>query len=171
MPAGSTYTPIETKTLASNTTTVTFSSIPSTYTDLVLVFQAASVAANGNAIRMRFNGSSASEYSSTFVDGTGANIISARTGTQTQLDLGWRTGVDSSTWNNVYVMNFQNYKSTSMFKPILWTCGGTSTAVDLASGLWRNNAAINSISMTVGNPSSTDFIAGCVFTLYGITAA
>lgn len=171
MPAGSTYTPIETKTLGSNTTTVTFSSIPSTYTDLVLVFQAASSNSNGNAIRMRFNGNSSSEYSTTFIDGTGSSIISARTGTQSQLDLGWRTGIDSSLWNNVYVMNFQNYKSTNMFKSVLWTCGGTSTAVDLASGLWRNNEAITSISFNIGQPASADFLAGCIFTLYGITAA
>ena len=169
MPA--TYEPIETKTLGSNTTTITFSSIPATYTDLVLVFQAASSNQNGNAIRMRFNGSSASEYSTTFVDGVGANIISARTGTQAQLDLGWSTGVDASTWNNVYVMNFQNYASTNMFKSILWTCGGRSTAVDLANGLWRNNAAINSISFNIGQPASADFLAGCIFTLYGIKAA
>ena len=171
MAAGSTYTPIETKTLASNTTTVTFSSIPSTYTDLVLVFQAASNNSNGTAVRMRFNGSSASEYSTTFVDGTGANIISARTGTQTQMDLGWRTGIDSGVWNNVYLMNFLNYSNPNINKPVLWTCGGIATAVDLASGLWRNNAAINSISLTIGQPSSADFLAGCVLTLYGITAA
>jgi hypothetical protein len=169
MPA--TYEPIETKTLGSNTTTVTFSSIPTTYTDLVLVFQAASSNSNGGAIRMRFNGSSASEYSTTFIDGTGSSIISANTGVQGQLDLGWRTGIDSNVWNNVYVMNFLNYKSTNVEKTILWTCGGTSTATDLANGLWRNTAAINSISFNIGQPASADFLAGCIFTLYGIKAA
>lgn len=166
-----TYEPIETKVIGSNTTTITFSSIPSTYSDLILVFQAASSNQNGNAIRLRLNGSSASEYSSTFIDGTGTSIISARTGTQTQLDLGWRTGIDASTWNNVYVINFQDYKSSVRYKSILWTCGGYTTAVDIASGLWRNTAPITSISFNIGQPASADFLAGCIFTLYGIKAA
>lgn len=169
MPA--TYEPIETKILGSNTATVTFSSIPSTYNDLVLVFQAASSNQNGNAIRLRLNGSSAAEYSATFIDGTGTSIVSAQTGVISQLDLGWRTGVDSSTWNNVYVINFLDYKTSARFKTILWTCGGYSTAVDMASGLWRNTAPITSISFNIGQPASADFLAGCIFTLYGIKAA
>ena len=169
MPA--TYEPIETKILGSNTATVTFSSIPSTYNDLVLVFQAASSNQNGNAIRLRLNGSSAAEYSATFVDGTGTSIISAQTGVVSQLDLGWRTGIDSSSWNNVYVINFLDYKTSARFKTILWTCGGYSTAVDMANGLWRNTAPITSISFNIGQPASADFLAGCIFTLYGIKAA
>jgi hypothetical protein len=171
MPAGSTYECIESKVLASSTTTVTFSSIPNTYTDLILIMQPSAGSPNGNAMRMRLNGNSESVYSATFLDGTGSSLVSARTGTIAQMDLGWRVGIDSSAINQTYYMHFLNYKNTNTFKPILWSAGGVTQATDLVSGLWRKTDAINSISITIGMPSSTNFNSGSTFTLYGIGAA
>jgi hypothetical protein len=116
MPAGSTYECIESKVLASSTATVTFSSIPNTYTDLILIMQPSAGSPNGNAMRMRLNGNSESVYSATFLDGTGSSLVSARTGTIAQLDLGWRVGIDSSAINQTYYMHFLNYKNTNNHK-------------------------------------------------------
>ena len=62
MPA--TYTLIASNTLSSNTTTVTFSSIPATYTDLVLRLSGRiNVSAWSAALTIRFNGNTSGVYS------------------------------------------------------------------------------------------------------------
>jgi len=61
----STYTPIATNTLASVSTGVTFSSIPSTYTDLVLVINyRLDGTGTGAAGALRFNSDSGSNKAS-----------------------------------------------------------------------------------------------------------
>ena len=61
MPLPSTMTPIATNTLTAVASSVTFSSIPSTYTDLVLVLQGSFDSADD--VRFRFNGDTGSNYS------------------------------------------------------------------------------------------------------------
>ena len=77
MAAGSTYTPIATTTLGSAATSYTFTSIPSTYTDLVLVGNLSS-SSNTN-ISIRIYSDSGTNYSNTYltgVNGTGASSAS-----------------------------------------------------------------------------------------------
>ena len=72
----STYTPIATTTLGSAVNSVTFSSIASTYTELVLVIQYQS-AANCVA-NITFNNDTATNYSTTYLSGNGTSAASAR---------------------------------------------------------------------------------------------
>jgi len=66
-----TYTPIATQTLGSSVSTVTFSSISGTYTDLVLIAQP--IASAGVDLELRFNGDSGSNYSCTQLSGDGSS--------------------------------------------------------------------------------------------------
>ena len=61
----STYEPIATTTLGSAASSITFSSIPATYTDLRLVLVHTPSASTGNA-QMQFNSDTATNYSYTY---------------------------------------------------------------------------------------------------------
>ena len=77
----STEVAIATQTLGSATASITFSSIPSTYTDLRIVFSG--TGATVLNLKVRFNGDSASNYSQTNLQGLGYSVQSSRASTQT----------------------------------------------------------------------------------------
>jgi len=163
MAAGSTYTPIMTATLSSAVATYTFSSIPSTYTDLILVVQGTIGSAGTQGCCIRVNGDT-SNYSCTQLDGDGTSVASYRETNASNLNIGVLAGTRQSS----SIFNFQSYKNTSTYKTILARGNDGGGYVRAAVGIWRSTAAINSISIT--NPSS-NYQVGTTLTLYGITAA
>jgi len=68
----STYTPIATQILSSTTASVTFGSIPTFYTDLVLVINGGHNSGLGYGINIQFNNDTGSNYSSTVIRGNGS---------------------------------------------------------------------------------------------------
>lgn len=179
MPAGRTYEPIQTTTLTTGTATVTFSSIPATYTDLIVVanvygrFSSTSAA----ALRIRLNGDTSSNYSVTTLLGNGSTAYSGRLSSQTYLELGSimaQNSTSSSTFPPI-IFHIFNYTNTTRFKTILSRTNSedgtntTSRRTGTYVGLWRKAPeAINSIEI---GTDGTDYVAGSTFTLYGITAA
>ena len=167
MAAGSTYNPIATTTLGSSAASYTFSSIPSTYTDLVLVSFANVNTAIANITVRVGNGSvdTGTNYSNTFLYGTGSAAGSSRNTSGNVMYLGAAgTGSEFST----SVMSFQNYANTTTYKTMLSRFGWVSNAVYSTVGLWRSTSAINTISLI---SDGANFNAGSTFTLYGIAAA
>jgi len=163
MPAGSTYTPIATQTLGSNTASVTFSSIPSTYTDLVLVFAGTNVSGlSGNGIR--FNSDSGSNYSSTNLNGDGSSASSFNFPNTNYM----RAGISNNS-QSVSIVQIQNYSNTTTNKTVLARGSSGASYVRVDVGMWRNTAAINSILYYVD--SGANFASGSTFTLYGIASA
>jgi hypothetical protein len=168
MPAGSTYSTIATTTLGSNQSIVTFSSIPGTYTDLVLITNAATTVANKD-VYMHFNSDSGSNYSRTVLYGNGSSAASDRAA---NVSFGW---IDYLGWTGttlgtqVCVVNIMNYSNSTTNKTFLSRANNAASAVDANVGMWRNTAAINRID--IGATTSGIFITGSTFTLYGITAA
>jgi hypothetical protein len=63
-------------------------------------------------------------------------------------------------------MNFFNYSNTTTYKTVLTRAGRNNQATEAFVGLWRNTAAITSISLT-----SQTYTTDSTFTLYGIKAA
>lgn len=165
MAAGSTYTPIATTTLGSAAADYTFSSIPSTYTDLVLVFNGRCTSTGGWNLFLQFNGDTSTAYSSTSMYGDGTTAASGR-GTNNASTPGFV--VDGSNYGQVNA-SIMNYANTTTYKTVI---GRGSTAagsyVDARVGLWRNTSAINSIRIY---SNGGNWQTGSTFTLYGITAA
>jgi hypothetical protein len=159
-----TYEPIATTTLGSTQSTVTFSSISGAYTDLVLVSSALS-AGTSQTIMMRFNGDSANNYSFTYVFGTGSVALSGTVGS-ISFAIGGSAVATNAAVNIVQIMNYSNSTTN---KTVLGRRGqaGNYTFADVS--LWRNTAAITSISLQPENSQS--FASGSTFTLYGIKAA
>lgn len=169
----STYDKIAATTLASNTTTVTLSSIPATYTDLRLVIVPAS-SSGTNGIRMRINGDTATNYSATYLGGNGTSAASARDTSATQMQLSWYTGINTTLGVQMYTLDFLNYANTTTYKTLLLRTTAAGNATEANVGLWRKTPeAITSLSFNINSfgSSSGDFITGSTFTLYGIKAA
>jgi hypothetical protein len=94
MAAASTYVPIATQTLGSATASVTFSSIPATYTDLVLIVAAQNVTASGvNNMALVLNSDGGTNYSMTRLSGNGSTVSSDRASSATY--AGW-TRIDNT---------------------------------------------------------------------------
>ena len=157
----STYTPIATYTVPSAATSYTFSSIPATYTDLVLVSNG--TASSAADIYLQFNSDTGSNYSRTFVYGDGSTAASARSSNSTTLAINYFATTQS---NNI--CQIQNYANTTTYKTAL--ARGNNSGFTIAyAGLWRSTAAINSITLTASGGFTIS--TGSTFTLYGIKAA
>jgi hypothetical protein len=167
MAAGSTYTPIATTTLGSVATSYTFSSIPNTYTDLVLVMNSI---ADSTAFHIyaRYNSDSGSNYSQTILYGDGTSAGSTRETSQAQSRFSYG-GAVRTTSPTTTIVNFENYSNTTTYKTVIARNGRASDGTDAVISLWRSTAAINSIQ--IFNSASVNFAVGSTFTLYGIAAA
>lgn len=158
--ATNTYVALDKVTVGSNTTSVTFTSIPQGYTDLVLVAVAKD---SNNYTGMRVNNSSAANYSRTYITWNGTTAASSRTTGDTTLYVG---GNDTNFEVSIY--NFQNYSNTTTYKTILGTQKIANATSIAAVGLWRSTAAITEID--IYSVSGTSILAGSTFSLYGIKA-
>lgn len=164
-----TYEPITTTTLGSSQTSITFSSISSSYTDLRLVTSGI----NGNNMALRFNNDSGSSYSITTLYGSSG---SASTYSITNNDSIPQANSNSPGNNIPYliitdIFSYAGNKYKSVLINYSNDKNGTSngaSSVERTVGLWRNTAAINSI--TLFSPVAS-FAAGTVITLYGLKAA
>jgi len=164
MAAGSTYTPIASTTLGSAQTSVTFSSI-SGYTDVVIV--ASVKATSGGNLRMRFNGDSGGNYSSTWFGADSGSTGSGRTSNETYIRVD-SYGYIETTQFNPHIINVMNYANTTTNKTALTRDGSPASGIDAMVGLWRNTAAITSIELYA---SAGQMATGSTFTIYGIAAA
>jgi hypothetical protein len=169
MAAGNTYEAIATNTISgSSTNSVTFSSIPSTYTDLLVVFQGTKISAGGQSLIFNLNGDTGSNYSFTYLGGNGSTASSGRVSNSTYAALGaWVANL--STTGESDFLHLMNYSNTTTYKTTLARSSAASSATEASVALWRSTAAINSITLTVGSPAA--FTAGSTFSLYGIKAA
>jgi hypothetical protein len=161
----STYTPIATQTLGSAAATVTFSSIPQGYTDLVLVVNGL-VSSNSAAAWLGFNADTSSLYSSTRISGSGSTAASSRFTGRTNSN-NWYGGSAaglSSTNNNTVILQIQGYSNATTFKT--WLSRTAGLATETVVGLYRSTSPITTI--TLGMESAVTYSTGTTFSLYGI---
>lgn len=178
MAAGVTYDNLATTTLGSTTDSVTFSSFPSTYTDLIIIGSCrdGSTSFYDAQCGVRFNSDTGANYSNRRLaaDKTTVNTYGNTNANYALLgDIPNQTsGYSANTWGTLEFQIF-NYANTSMNKTALGRSAGifdgTNTRVYSVVGMWRNTSAITSI--TIYTNSGVGFVSGSVFTLYGVTAA
>lgn len=166
MPAGSTYEPIATTTLGSATGTITFSSIPGSYTDLVLVAMRSysNVGTGAQNTFIRFNNDSTSLYSTTYLLNGGSGRITGVSSLYTSAG-----GNEISDRYSIDIWNFPNYSNTNIFKTCLLNYNFANNHKQIWCGLYRSKSAINRIDI-IGDGGAT-FATGSTFTLYGILEA
>jgi hypothetical protein len=165
-----TFTKIASVTAAGGSSTISFTSIPSTYTDLVIKVSArATYAANFQDINIRFNGST-SGYSSRLLQGDGSAATSANNASSA---LVWgansvSANATANTFSNgeVYIPNYTSANNKSISTDAVTENNAISAYIQVAAGLWSNTAAITSIEMYLG---AGNYVQYSTFTLYGIS--
>lgn len=165
--------PIATHTLSSPAGTFSFTNIPQTFQDLMIVATSREIVAAGNfsSFYLSSNLSTGNVYSQTLLYGDGASALSSRATAKSYADLlGYMPGTSSTT--GVFgsaIFHFLNYANTSTFKTYL---GRTVSDVNgsgyttLGANLIANTGAITSINLSGTN----NLAAGSSATLYGIKA-
>jgi hypothetical protein len=166
-----TYEPIATQTLTTNTGIVTFSSIPQTYTDLVLRVSA-QASSSWDVIAIRMNGTT-SGYSFTYIQGDGASALAGRGSAEIAMRGGHIPGSSTSTYSTDEY-NFMNYTGSTNYKTIISKVGSYNTGaqgfnIQGRAQLLQMTAAITSITIQTFN--GANLTPGSTFTLYGIKAA
>lgn len=168
MPVGNTYEAIRTETLASAQASVTFSSIPSTYTDLVLITNGTYDTADA-VFGIRFNSDTGSNYSDTDLYGNGSAAGSYRSTSQSKIQVGWYPYPSSQAEPGQSTIQIMNYSNATTYKTTLERAGlAGGQGVYARVGLWRSTSAITSVTLLM---SAGNFASGTTFSLYGIKAA
>ena len=166
------YESIQTVTVgAGGSSTITFSSIPSTYKHLQLRILAATTTAAGDGayFNIRFNSDSGTNYSYHDLFGNGSSVTASGLATQTAI-YGQR--LSEANLTSIFggvVMDVLDYASVNKNKTVR-SLGGYdangSGSIYLISGAWYNSStAINTIVLT---PDANNFAQYSSFALYGI---
>lgn len=172
MAAGQTYVPIATTTLASGVASYTFSSIPSTYTDLVLIGSNVAQTTGSNYLGLQFNSDVAANYSCLEIYGDGSSVVSDLSPSNNIMQMGFGTRPGTTNYCS-FIWNIMNYSNSTTYKTVLGKsnnppASAAYTGVNAIVGSWRSTAAVTSLTILVsaGNIKSTT-----TFTLYGIASA
>jgi hypothetical protein len=155
-----TYDLIATTTLATAASSVVFGSLPQTYRDLIVIIDGG-ITSGAEAMAMRFNGDSGSNYHYVLANGngstTGAFVVSptifARLGS-------------IYTGSNNFVASVMDYSATDKHKTVLARGNSPANAVFMTSSRWANTAAITSV--TILPDVANTFTSGSTFQIYGV---
>jgi hypothetical protein len=158
-----TYTLISSTTLSTAAASVTFSSIPGTYTDLILVANVAASSAGTFSSTLRFNSDSASNYSDTRMIGNGSTASSNRDSNQTEM---YPANITNGIGTVIH--QIMDYSNATTFKTVISRGISADYEIWTNVGLWRKTPeAITSILLSV---SGSNWASGSNFKLYGIEA-
>lgn len=172
--ATSTYTPLYTTTISGTSTSSVSITVPSGYTDLVLVCVANDSSTSDSRTMIQFNNDGTNIYSSTDVLGTGSAVSSSRNTNRGQLDDYTGGARISSGQFAVCTYHIMNYANTNVYKTVLYRQNSNdTTSIDYGAsasvGLYRSTNAITSIQVI--RNGAVYIGAGSTFSLYGIKAA
>jgi hypothetical protein len=169
----STYTLISSNVLSSSAASVTFSSIPSTYTDLVLRVSGRTTVTGQamDVMTLQFNGLGGTSYSITRLTGNGSAAASSRNSGVDVINAYYILDAADATANTfgsveVYIPSYtiaQN-KPVSVIGSQENNLAAAYTAA--TAGLWQNTSAITQIAIT--STGGGNLVSGSSFYLYGI---
>jgi len=163
----STYVPLATQTLSSTATSVTFSSIPATYRDLVVVcnFQNSGTS---SASRLRLNLDTGANYSGVWMVGNGSTTASASEASQTGARIFGATLGPANTFSNVGIIQVIDYSATDKHKTVLTRYGSAGTDIQATASRWANTAAVTAV--TIFDVLGQTYSIGSTFSLYAIAS-
>jgi hypothetical protein len=147
--------------------TIDFTSIPSTYTDLQLVFTARNTGSSNVFTQMTFNGNSSSySYRGLFGNGSSASSFTASAAYIYVGDMVLSTyTANTFSSESVYVPNYAGSNNKSVSIDSVNENNATAAADYLTAALWSNSAAIDRITLTPGGGSYAQYSTAV---LYGI---
>jgi hypothetical protein len=164
--------PIYTQTVGSGgAATVTFNSIPQTFTDLCIIISARCAAGTTNETgTLKFNSDSGNNYSARRLVGSGTSAGSASFSATASMYAFYpaQTSTTANTFSSIqiYVPNYASSNQKSVSSDSVEENNATAANSYLTAGLWTGTSAITSISLGVFTGS---FVQNSTFSLYGIT--
>lgn len=160
-----TYEPLASTTLTSASSSITFSGIPSTYTDLKLVFIGGS---SGSSFYLRFNNDSATNYSRVEMNGSGSAVFGSGGDNSNLIGLSY---TNIATTPQMYTVDIFSY-TAAIYKTVLTTGqqnNVTEGQVGRNVGLWKSTSPITSVTLL--HTGANTISAGGTMSLYGILKA
>ena len=166
-----TYTLIEAKTLTTTTASITFSSIPATYTDLLVKFSSRCNATAVQNMAISLNGSTANfTFKNLYGGGSLSNNYGSGNGSTNLIGIAEGNDYTASTFDNgeIYIPNYAtaNYKSISADS--VTETNAAEAYIEPFASLWSNTAAITSVGLAT---TSGSFLQYSSFYLYGIKSS
>lgn len=166
-----TFELIASYTASSSVSSIDFTSIPATYTDLCFKISAR-ITRSGQVtdiINISFNGTSTNE-SSRRLEGNGSSVSSA----SNSLLLAYQassTDATASTFGNgeLYIPNYAGSAYKSASNDGVSENNSSTAFAGLAANLWSNTAAINQVTFTPDG--GTNFVQYSTIYLYGVKNA
>lgn len=152
-----TYTALATVTLGSSAASVTFSSIPATYRDLIVVVEG-NTATSGRPV-MRLNGDTGSNYTSVMMAGGPYSATTSTTFIDPIPDY-------SVTGKFMAVWQIMDSSATDKHKTALVRLNQGGTQVHATAGRWANTNAVTTVAMLTNNGAL--YAIGTTFSLYGV---
>jgi len=170
MPTNPNMVAIQTVTVGSGgASSISFTSIPQTYTDLVLKISSRGTnSGTAVAYEISFNGNT-SNFSSIILGGNGSSVFSYSNQPR-RIGLTSAAGATASTFANgeIYIPNYAGSNNKSYSADAVSENNATSAEIAMFAGLWSNTAAITSVTLT---PQFDNFAQYSTATLYGVTSA
>jgi hypothetical protein len=158
-----TYDLIASNVLTSTTASVTFSSIPTTYRDLILVVSGTMT--SNNAAWLRFNSDTGANYNRIWMQGNGSTATSGSTTNATSLYVS-NTDAFSSTVVNTMIVQILDYRAIDKHKSGLLRLDRSDAVTSALGFRWASTSSITSILID----GDGDYAAGTTFYLYGIVS-
>lgn len=146
-----------------------FTSIPGTYTDLLILSSVRFDISGDNGFYFQFNNDTAGNYERLYVGGDGSTVSSAAASSQTRvpIGIGARSTATASTFSNsfAYIPNYTGSKNKSVLVDAVNENNATSADAMFWASIWNSSSAITSIKLF---PSSGNIVQYSTATLYGI---
>lgn len=167
-----TYSFIASNTVGSGgSSSIDFTSIPASYTDLLLKVSARRSDATEGYLSLRFNANSGSNYSNKTLRGTGSAVSSSSDSSATYLDL-WVIPGTTYTANtfgstDIYIPNYTGSNNKSVSAENVAEGNNATMYMQITAGLWAQTSAINQITLYAAGASGT-FEQYSTAYLYGI---
>ena len=155
------WVPLATTTLGASASSVTFSSIPASYRDLVLICDCKNINGDSYNLHCRINGDTGNNNPSVVMQGSSSGASSFTRNVNGAAQIGWT----NNTNNSAVVTQFLDYSATDKHKSILSRNNTEASRVNAHAIRWENTAAITSLEIFV--EASGSLAAGSTFSLYG----
>jgi len=164
MPA--TYNAIATTTLTATAASISFTSITSSYTDLVVVVKAKS-AGNNTTFGLKFNGDTGSNYGSGYMGGqNGSTLTTFNSGTSASFNAQSQSSEFAP--NVIHILNYAN---TNMQKLMFSEVNQPNGYTLQYCAIWSNTSAITTIDVGNFDSAGNHWVTGTSVTIYGIAKA
>ena len=168
----SSYESIATVTATGGETSLTFSSIPSTYASLQIRGLSRRNATGSHTVNVQFNSDTSTNYAYHYLRGV-ANVGVQVTGVTSANDIRCFSASSATAGSNIFgtgIIDIHDYASTTKNKTVRAFGGyddnnASNSIVSIQSGLWLNTNAITSITITFAGDA---IASGSTFALYGI---